>query len=169
MQTGAREGWAFPSFVRQEASRRRRRAATTVPTRVPSHSWEAKRFGKGNRRRRRATKDIIFTTALVTNQNLTDHLSGDMSLLFKRRVEAVTSAPNEDTDFILSEDQRPSWPTRTVCHSGVTPRCRPCDEAVEDQTDDGCFVTDAKGQEGRAYLSVKPNSNLTEAYYKVPP
>ena len=107
----------------------------------------------GDRRRRRATKDIVFTTALVKNNLLT------------------TPVPGWGIDIVSGdkEDQRPSWPTRTVCHSGMTPRCRPCDEAVQDPQNDGCFVPAGEGQAGRALLNLTdPNSNLTEAYYKVP-
>ena len=51
----------------------------------------------------------------------------------------------------------------------MTPRCRPCDEAVQDPQNDGCFVPAGKDQAGRALLNLTdPNSNLTEAYYKVP-
>ena len=53
------------------------------------------------------------------------------------------------------EDQRPSWPTRTVCHSGMASRCQPCDEAVQDSQNDGCFMMAGKNITGYAHMSVK--------------
>ena len=54
----------------------------------------------------------------------------------------------------------------------MTPRCRPCDEDVQDPQNDGCFVPGPMGvkpaKQASSYMSVKPNSKLTEAYYKVP-